>query len=383
MSFYEGYTFFLVLALLLIPAVILGIMQKSLRYYSLFLSFVFIAAVFGKTPIRLLYLISFYLWETGCVFGYLELYRRYGRKEKIYYGMIILSLVPLLISKLIPFAGGSFFCFLGISYLTFKAVQVIIEIYDGLIIEISFVEFTGFLLFFPSLSSGPIDRSRRFHEDWNQVYDRKEYLNLVGEGIYKFMLGIVYKIVLSTICYRIMVWIPDQMHWYHMIGYAYLYGIYMFFDFAGYSLMAVGTSYILGICTPDNFRKPFLSKDIKEFWDRWHITLSYWFRDFIFSRFVMKCTKKKWFSNRLSRASAGFLVNMTIMGAWHGLTPSYLLYGVYHGVLLAITEIYQKKSKFYKKNKKKKLYQVASWFVTMQFVMFGFFIFSGKLLEVM
>lgn len=155
----------------------------------------------------------------------------------------------------------------------------------------------------------------------------------------------------------------------------------MFFDFAGYSLMAVGASYFLGIRTPDNFNKPFISKDIKEFWDRWHITLSHWFRDFIFSRFMMKAIKKKWFKTRLRGAAAGFLVNMIIMGAWHGLTPSYLTYGLYHGALLAVTEVYQKKSRFYKTNKKKKWFQFFSWFVTFQMVMFGFLIFSGRLMK--
>lgn len=155
----------------------------------------------------------------------------------------------------------------------------------------------------------------------------------------------------------------------------------MFFDFAGYSLMAIGTSYILGIKTPENFNKPFISKDIKEFWDRWHITLSHWFRDFVFSRFVMKCIKKKWFSTKLQRASVGFIVNMLIMGVWHGITPYYILYGLYHGILLAVTETYQKKSKFYKKNKKKKWYQVLSWFITINLVMFGFLIFSGRFTE--
>ena len=124
-----------------------------------------------------------------------------------------------------------------------------------------------------------------------------------------------------------------------------------------------------------------LTRDIREFWDRWHITLSHWFRDFIFTRFVMYSSKKKWFSTRLQRACAGFFVDMGIMGLWHGITPSYILYGLYHGLLLAATETYQKKSKFYKKHKNKTWYQVVSWAVTMQLVFFGFFLFSGKLME--
>ena len=198
MGFYEGYLFFFCLAAALIPAIILGLLKKPIRFYSLFLSLVFIVAVFGKTPMQLLYLAIYYLWELSCVFGYLYLKNKHGRKEKIYYGMLLLTILPLLLSKLTPFIGGSIFCFLGISYLTFKSAQMVIEIYDGIIKEVSWLEFTGFLLFFPSISSGPIDRSRRFHEDWNKTYERSEYLELLGDGLLKLLLGVVYKLVLAA-----------------------------------------------------------------------------------------------------------------------------------------------------------------------------------------
>ena len=96
----------------------------------------------------------------------------------------------------------------------------------------------------------------------------------------------------------------------------------------------------------------------------------------------MASMKGKWFKSKLTGASIGFMVNMLLMGLWHGLTYSYILYGLYHGVLLAITEIYQKKSKFYKKHKKEKWYKIVSWFITFNLVMFGFFIFSGRFLEI-
>jgi membrane protein involved in D-alanine export len=246
--------------------------------------------------------------------------------------------------------------------------------------EISIPETTAFLLFFPSLSSGPIDRSRRFHQDWDRVLSREAYMELCAKGIWKLLLGAVYKMVIAAGAYKLMGYLDTGNTWYILIGYAYAYGMYLFFDFAGYSLMAVGSAYILGVELPDNFNMPFLSVDIREFWDRWHITLSHWFRDFIFTRFIMYSAKKKWFSDRLKRACVGFLVNMGIMGVWHGISWSYILYGLYHGLLLAGTEVYQKKSKFYKKHKTEKWYRVLSWAVTMQFVMFGFFLFSGKLL---
>ena len=114
----------------------------------------------------------------------------------------------------------------------------------------------------------------------------------------------------------------------YQVGYACVYGLYLFFDFAGYSAMAVGTSYLLGIKTPDNFNKPFLSVDIKDFWNRWHITLSSWFRDFIFTRFMVDSARKKRFSNRLIGASVGLVLNMLIMGVWHGMEGHYILDGL-------------------------------------------------------
>lgn len=381
MSFFGDLQFFICLIILLIPAIFLGVMEKSLKGYRLLSSLIFIFLVIGSDKKQLLFWGIFFLIEFLTVSIYLNLRKKYGRNNNIYTLFLVISIIPLVLCKLSGILPFHLFQILGISYVTFRTAQIIIEIFDGVINEINFLEFTGFLIFFPSISSGPIDRSRRFSEDWNKVYKRNEYLNLLGDGIEKILIGILYKFVLAAIFYKIEESFIESYSFLSMLFYGYSYGFYMFFDFAGYSLMAIGTSYILGIKTPENFNKPFISKDIKEFWDRWHITLSHWFRDFVFSRFVMKCIKKKWFSTKLQRAFVGFIVNMLIMGVWHGITPYYILYGLYHGILLAVTETYQKKSKFYKKNKKKKWYQVLSWFITINLVMFGFLIFSGRFTE--
>lgn len=380
MSYYEGLLFFLCLILVLAVAVVIGWCEKPLRWYGFAVSLLFAAFVFGGHPMNLLYLLLFYLWSMALILGYARIRSAKGRKAGIYHAAVLLSLVPLVLCKVSPLFHINLFGFTGISYLTFRVVQMLIELYDGVIKSVSAVETTAFLVFFPSLSSGPIDRSRRFHKDWERTLPREEYLDLCSRGFWKLLLGAVYKMVIAAGAYKVMGYLETGMMWYHWIGYAYAYGMYLFFDFAGYSLMAVGSSYVLGVELPDNFRMPFISVDIREFWDRWHITLSHWFRDFIFTRFVMYSAKKKWFSNRLQRACAGFFVNMGIMGIWHGIDLSYILYGLYHGALLAATEFYQKKSSFYKKNKAKTWYRVASWAITMQLVMFGFFLFSGKLL---
>ncbi len=380
MSFYDGLTFFIVLVLGSVPAVVLGFREKRIGNYTLLFSLVLIFIIYRKNPMELFYLLLylFLVWHLIALYQYSL--RRFGKRKAICFHAVLFALLPLIIAKLSGMFGHHWFSFLGISYITFKVLQIILESYDGIIEKSSFTSTVGFLLFFPTLCSGPIDRSRRFETDLGKRWSREEYGGLLQKGIWKILLGILYKFVLSAIAYGFLEKISGRYAPQFLILYAYLYGLYLFFDFAGYSLMAVGTSCIFGICTPDNFNKPFISKDIKEFWDRWHITLSHWLRDFLFSRYVTDAIRKKKFKNRMDAATAGFMVNMVVMGMWHGLTKDYLLYGLYHGILLAVTERYQKK-KWYRKVKNKRWYQLLSWFVTMNLAMFGFLIFSGKFLE--
>ena len=107
--------------------------------------------------------------------------------------------------------------------------------------------------------------------------------------------------VIAALFYQAMTVCMQQNTLYGEIGYMYTYGFYLFFDFAGYSHMAIGAGYIFGIKVPENFDRPFISKDIKEFWNRWHMTLSMWFRDFIFSRMMMRILKKKVFKKQADR----------------------------------------------------------------------------------
>lgn len=164
-----------------------------------------------------------------------------------------------------------------------------------------------------------------------------------------------------------------------VIIYFYAYGTYLFFDFAGYSLMAIGAGKIFGVNIPTNFNAPFKSRDIKEFWDRWHITLSHWLRDYLFSRITMKMIASGRTKNKLVIATTAFMINMCVMGVWHGIESYYIAYGLYHGILLSACEIVQKKSKFYRKHRKERWFILAETIITFHLVMLGFMIFSGRL----
>ena len=373
MNYFEGNEFFLLLFVVLLIGFVVNFFEKRKDYYILVLSLLFAGAIYGKSRAMIVYLISFVIYQYFLVFIAQRI------ETKRLKPLVFLSIFPLVINKVFALTSLHLLAFIGISYMSFKTIQIMLEISDGLIKEkISIKDYLQFLLFFPTVSAGPIDRSRRFLKEINEVMPRKEYLELAGDGVYRIILGLLYKVVLSTYVYQMLLALNNTGTVVYSIKYMYLYTLYLFFDFAGYSLMAVGSSNILGIQTPMNFNKPFLSVDIKDFWTRWHITLSTWLRDFVFSRVLMQVIRKKWFKNRLHNATYAYMVNMLVMGFWHGLSVSYIVYGFYHGVLMAGFEVYQKKSTFYKKNKNKNWYKLLSWFVTMNLVMIGFFIFSGE-----
>lgn len=382
MGFYSGVEFWILLAILSIPMVIIGLREKNSKNYLLFVSLLFAILIYSSEILNLLSLFSFLIYNYLLIIYCSN--RKKDNKNFSIISLVLLSLLPITISRIIPFFQLNFsYGFLGISYITFKVIQILIEIKDGFIEKIKFSDYLSFMLFFPTISSGPIDRSRRFISDLETVNERAVYIDMLADGLSFVIQGLVYKLVIAQLVFDKMSSISNRYAPSFLILYMYLYGFYLFFDFAGYSLMAVGVSKIFGINTPMNFNKPFLAKDMKDFWNRWHISLSHWFRDYVFSRLVLKMFKSKKFKSQLTIAMSAYIVDMSLMGIWHGLSFSYLIYGLYHGIILAITEWVQKKSKIYKRYKNNKVFNIISIFCTFNLVMFGFFIFSGRFTEVL
>lgn len=384
MSFYTSPSFFVLLAISIIPAAVLGFTGRRIRPYGMAATIVFVALLFSDDVKQLAMFGVFLLIATSAAFLTQRSWTK-GKKSLALYRMCLAATIaPLVVYKISGLLDSSLLGFIGISYVTFKAVQVIIEIRDGLITKMAFSDFLYFISFFPVLTSGPIDRSRRFMEDTNKRYSKSEYADLLSRGILLLLIGAVYQMVIATVC--------SQFFDFHTFREsktllfniaaagkdAWAYGFFLFFNFAGYSMMAMGASYCFGIKTPRNFRAPFASLDIKDFWNRWNMTLSFWLRDFVFMRFVRSVSKHKLIKDRLTSACFGYLIDMTLMGAWHGLTIDFLLYGVYHGALLAITDVFQKKSSFYKRYKNEIWFKAVSWMITINLIMLGFSLFSGQ-----
>ncbi|GAA0699358.1 D-alanyl-lipoteichoic acid biosynthesis protein DltB [Paraclostridium ghonii] len=376
-SQYGDYFYLYILLLTSIPAIVMGLREKNIKYYGMIATAFMIFLIVGVN-VRLSFLIAFIVLELIVVKGY-EYVRKKTDSKLVYRLFLLASMSPIIINKISPYTSFGVIGFIGISYLNFRTIQMVIEIYDGAIKEVKISTMLYFVLFFPTLSSGPIDRSRRFEKDLEKKISKDEYLNdYLIPGIRKIFMGIGYKFVIAFLINTYwMSKIPSQINFINALSYMYAYSLYLFFDFGGYSLFAVGTSYIFGIKAPDNFNKPFLSKDMKEFWTRWHISLSRWFGDYIFSRFVIASMRKKRFKKRATASHVAQMITMITMGFWHGLTWFYIVYGIYQGLVLILTDMYQKKSKFYKKHKKDKWFEIVQIFITFHIACFGLLIFSG------
>lgn len=374
---FSGLLFFYLLFLGLLPAVVLGLLGKKLHYHGIFLCAAMLVIVFWQNG-QLAALALFFLWEMAlcCLF-----WRLPKRTRPLLWAAVILALGPLGLIKLgevwQPF---SLFRLMGASYMSFRAVQVLLDIYDGRLQKLRPVALGYFLLFFPAVSSGPIDRYRRFLSDLDRPPDREHYRTLLAQGIWKLAGGCVSAVVISGFIQQYWLAALPASGFGATLSYMYGYTFYLFFNFAGYSSMAIGTGYLLGIQMPENFNQPFLSVDMKDFWSRWHISLSTWLRDYLYSRFVMKSLKQKRFSNLRTASYLGYVLNMMAMGAWHGLQPQYLLYGVYHSALMCLNEVLDLHCKPFRSFKNHGAGQVVCVLVTFHLFSFGLLIFSGRLI---
>jgi len=371
--FISAYFFYILLALL-VPAAVIGLLGKPLKYYGLLVTLAFLPLIYNTWE-SLLFLGIFYLSSLLAALAYAKLKTK---NILVFWVFLVLALAPLLLSKFA--AGLGWFRFLGISYITFRTVQLITGIKEGKIHKIKLLDFTYFVLFFPALSSGPIDRFQRFAQDLDAKRSRPEYLELLREGIWKFFNGLLYSFVLAPVIDIYLLSRFDKGRGaLALVGYAYAYTLYLFFNFAGYSRLAIGASYILGIQMPENFNFPFASRDLKEFWSRWHMSLSTFFRDHIYNKFVMATLKRKWFKNPHIGSYLGYVLTMSVMGVWHGLDLHFLVYGFYHGLLMCLNDWMDNKLKGFKKFKNSRFGGMLCAFVTFHMVVCGLLIFSGRL----
>lgn len=223
---------------------------------------------------------------------------------------------------------------LGISFYTFQTMSYTIDVYRGQIkASKNFIDFLAYVTLFPQLIAGPIVRYKTIQKE---LIDKHLGYENFSQGIERFIIGLAKKVIIANQCAFVVDGIfslsPNEMSaltgW---IG-VFMYSLQIYYDFSGYSDMAIGLGKMLGFNFPENFNFPYISKSIQEFWQRWHITLSTWFKDYLYIPLG---------GNRVSKYRNIFnlIIVFFVTGLWHGAQWTFVIWGLYHGGLILIEKL--------------------------------------------
>lgn len=239
------------------------------------------------------------------------------------------------------YLGGNFSLVapLGISFFTFKVIGYMLDIKNEKYgAETSFLNYYNYVLFFPQIVSGPIQRYNSFKEELNNL-DKEISYNQLRDGAILFFFGLFEKIIISTRVSMVVDYVFNNLSsmygWYVVLA-VVLYGVQLYTDFDGYSNIAIGLAKMLGINTPSNFNVPYLAHNLSDFWRRWHISLSSWFRDYLYIPLGgnRKGTLRKYLN---------LMIVSVVSGLWHGNTMNFLTWGMLHGIGQIIGRVFHNK----------------------------------------
>lgn len=223
---------------------------------------------------------------------------------------------------------------LGISFYTFQTMSYTIDVYRGHVkADRNFINFATYVTLFPQLIAGPIVRYKDVEKE---LKNRETTIPLFAEGVERFIIGLAKKMIIANNCAFLADGIfnmpNDEMSsllaWLGVIAYSFQ----IYYDFSGYSDMAIGLGRMFGFNFLENFNSPFVSKNIQEFWRRWHISLSTWFRDYIY--FPLGGNR-----NGLFRSFLNLMVVFFVTGLWHGASWNFVIWGLFHGMFIIFEKL--------------------------------------------
>lgn len=266
---------------------------------------------------------------------------------------------------------------LGISFWTFQAMSYLFDLYRGEELDPTFFEFALYMVFFPVTISGPICRMPEMlpqfrsgeSTSWDEIV---RGFRRVATGVFMVQLakllgrGILSGDGITSGFDRVAQWSGADV-WCLAVG----CGLQLFFDFAGYSHIAIGTAQMLGLTLPENFARPFHSTSASIFWTRWHMSLSFWIRDYVFLPLAV-LRREIWWRN------LALVVSMVLFGLWHRASVLFLLWGCYHGVLLLLHRQVQQLQRSFNWDPPAKLWTPVSWIATAALVNLGWIFFRAN-----
>ena len=268
--------------------------------------------------------------------GLLRIFNAYGNDNDLIYWIAFLFPIALLVA----FKSQSTVQMLGISYLTFRMAQTVFELRDYSGPNVALGEYLAFLVFPTTLSAGPISPFLYYRDTANGATVSRYNL---GYGMLRVMVGYIKFRFLATIAQQLTftnLWSDGFKHGYgDFIVSGAAYYIYLYLNFSGYTDIAIGLSAVLGIRVKENFANPFLARNIREFWQRWHISLTEFVRDVVFTPLSM--TLLRWFGHRFSAVAIviSAFATFAVLALWHGTEPGYFIFYGAHATAFAFNVI--------------------------------------------
>lgn len=266
---------------------------------------------------------------------------------------------------------------LGISFWTFQAMSYLFDLYRGEELDPSFLEFALYMVFFPVVISGPICRLPAMLPQFR--VEQTTSAHDIGRGLRRIAIGLLMMQLAQLLGQGILSGDGINSGFDHATRWsgtdvwclAFGYGLQLFLDFAGYSHIAIGAAQALGFVIPENFARPFQSASPSIFWTRWHMSLSFWIRDYVFLLLIV-LRRDAWWRNSV------FVISMVLFGLWHKATMLFLLWGLYHGVLLVLHRQVEAAERRFDWTPPSALWTPISWFVTISLVSLGWIFFRAN-----
>lgn len=267
---------------------------------------------------------------------------------------------------------------IGLSYILFRYIHWLVESYKNKIPESNFFTFLNYIVFFPTILAGPIDTYSNFHY-WIKNKRINYHKSLFFAGITRILIGSFKTIAITPLIinfatdYTLL--LPSHSPLVAILLSLLAYSFYIYIDFSGYSDIAIGTAYLVGVKTPENFNNPYFSPSLSEFWKRWHITFSNFLKLYVFKpliNFFNKIFNPKY---RLFISILSYILTFAICGVWHGDKVNFLYWGIWHGVGLSINKIWDIKIKTKSDFYKSRFYYFLSGMTTFSFVTVGWMFF--------
>ena len=270
---------------------------------------------------------------------------------------------------------------LGFSYIAFRLIHTLRDRQTGLLPALSLREYATYILFFPAIIAGPIDRAERFVQDFRALpglngLDAARYY----QSFSRIVIGLLKKFIIADSLAQGLSLTPSSAAqatstaglWLLLYGYA----LRLYFDFGGYTDIAIGIGLLFGVQLPETFRRPYQQTSLAAFWQSWHITLSNWVRFYVFSPLSRHLLRRQPHPSPIVIVLITQITTMIVIGLWHGISLNFFIWGLWHGLGLFVHKHWSDRTRHWYRAVQaqpwpRRLWVFGAWFLTFHYVVLG------------